>query len=921
MALKDLKSDLSKFRKPVENPLVDKKRVQIPTSTNQTPLSQFVDSTPSAPKSNLTTPKQGVNPNKFDNSSKFLGETSPVKFDNSSNYLGQTTPNKISLLERFLGETTPNVVQQGDKFKGETTPADVVQGDRFKGQTSPQDYSNVEKFKGQTTPEKFRFVQQFLGETTQLQASLSPQFLGETSPLKFDSSTQFLGETSPLKFDSSTQFLGETTPVKFDASPQFVGQTTPVKFSFNPGLVFQAKELKYVDFIENSNAVGFSPFLKHKSTSSFVGVNSTQTQFDNKNSLYGNFNGNFEGLSFRPGYKEFKLGKETGNTQRYTPDGNKYEESYTSISKLMEQRSSPSFLDKMYAKYNLKDDSPNFLNIIRAPYILRGIQRKKITKGEPEFWDFGLGIDDGFIRGGIVASTVRAVADTLRLGAFFLSVKGLLWAVRQFGSQRTNKYGTLWTPVNLLATTLGQHIGFRPSRHGLFPGDPTGVYKNVLDSGYDDKLLGLYSNHIFSATATITGLPFATQTRTGGFDSLYGIGLTNTTRFSNTFESNEKTLAHQKALFSQKYEPLSVSPGLPGSPSQFNTYKDDLPVNVDEANKFGVVNQTIEQSPIPIDNANNGEPTFGVAPSSLERKKNLLKSEGLIAGQPDIADYQAISYGLISENAKLIRRSATDFREMYDELDDGDAFKQNILGGSDYEYSKQSRESKYKLPKPLPRSEKTLKRLFGADSTKYDNTLGNADPINSSLYNNTLGQDFVHLFFTYDRGNGTPDLNRIIQFRGTVNGITETFSPSWNGIKYPGRADKSYMYEEFERTLSFNFKAYAQSRSEMKTMWQKIATLAKLTLPTYGSDTYTGHICYFRLGQLWGNGTAGIPTLITSLTYTIPDDMSWELNQDGELAELAMGMDIAVSLTILPTEDYYKSSDSIYSFESLPKFA
>jgi hypothetical protein len=34
-----------------------------------------------------------------------------------------------------------------------------------------------------------------------------------------------------------------------------------------------------------------------------------------------------------------------------------------------------------------------------------------------------------------------------------------------------------------------------------------------------------------------------------------------------------------------------------------------------------------------------------------------------------------------------------------------------------------------------------------------------------------------------------------------------------------------------------------------------------------------------------------------------------------------MGMDIAVSLTILPTEDYYKSSDSIYSFESLPKFA
>jgi hypothetical protein len=910
MALKDLKSDLSKFRKPVEKPLVDQKRVQIPTSTNQTPLSQFVDSTPSAPKSNLTTPKQGVNPNKFDNSSKFLGETSPTKFDNSSNYLGQTTPNKISLEERFLGQTTPNVVQQGDKFKGETTSVDVVQGDRFKGETSPQDYSNAEKFKGQTTPEKFRFVQQFLGETTQLQMSLSSQFLGETSPLKFESSTQFLGETTPVKFDSSTQFLGETTPIEFDSSTQFLGQTTPFKFSFNPNLVFQAKELKYVDFIENSNAVGFSPFLKHKSTSSFVGVNPTQTRFDNKNSLYGDFNGNFEGLSFKPGYREFKLSKETGNTQRYTPDGNKYEESYTSISKLMEQRSSPSFLDKMYAKYNLKDDSPNFLNIIRAPYILRGIQRKKITQGEPQFWDFGLGIDDGFIRGGIVASTVRAVADTLRLGAFFLSVKGLLWAVRQFGSQRTNKYGTLWTPINLLATTLGQHIGFRPSRHGLFPGDPTGVYKNTLVSGYDDKLLGLYSDKLANPIYVI-GLPFTTQA--GGFDSLYGIGLTNTTRFSNTFggvlgNMNFKSFGPigEEREYNQKFNPWSNLRPVPGQESEPD-YENIIPRSgTDEYLKFGVANQTIEQSPIPIDTANKGEPTAGVAASSLERKANI---------NADIVNYQAISYGEISKRANNTA-GEMDFRTLY-----GNVPEKNILGGTDYSYDKQSREAKYKLPKPLARDKKTFAKLFGADSTKYDASLGNADSINSSLYNNTLQQDFVHLFFAYDRGDGTADLNRIIQFRGTVNGITETFSPSWNGIKYPGRADKSYMYEEFERTLSFNFKAYAQSRSEMKTMWQKIATLAKLTLPTYGSNTYTGHICYFRLGQLWGNGTAGIPTLITSLTYTIPDDMSWELNQDGELAELAMGMDIAVSLTILPTENYYESSNSVYSFESLPKFA
>ena len=48
MALKDLKSDLSKFRRPVEDPLVDKKRVDVPKTSNQTPLSKFLENTPNA---------------------------------------------------------------------------------------------------------------------------------------------------------------------------------------------------------------------------------------------------------------------------------------------------------------------------------------------------------------------------------------------------------------------------------------------------------------------------------------------------------------------------------------------------------------------------------------------------------------------------------------------------------------------------------------------------------------------------------------------------------------------------------------------------------------------------------------------------------------------------------------------------------
>jgi len=334
MALKDLKSDLSKFRRPVENPLVDKKRVDVPKSTNQTPLSQFVDKTPSAPKSNTTTPKQGVTPNKFDNSSNFLGETNPTKFDNSSNYLGETTPTKMSLEERFLGQTETQEVQQGDKFKGETETANITQGDRFKGQTTPQDYSDTEKFKGETSPSEFRFVQQFLGETTPNESSLTERFLGETTPNKMSLEARFLGETD--------------VPDMVLESP-FKGETTPTEFKFNPKLDLQSNEPKFVDFITNDDARGFSPFQQPKNNSIFTGVDPSQTQFEGVTPISGQFVLNQYGVDRQ---------NDGGLGTTYTD----------------------SVLKETYNKFNLKEDSYNS-SIFKQPFILSGIKREK---GEPQ---------------------------------------------------------------------------------------------------------------------------------------------------------------------------------------------------------------------------------------------------------------------------------------------------------------------------------------------------------------------------------------------------------------------------------------------------------------------------------------------------------------------------------------------------------
>ena len=781
MALKDLKSDLSKFRKPVEKPLVDNPRVDVPKSTNQTPLTQFVDKTPSAPKSNTTTPKQGVTPNKFDNSSNFLGETSPSKFDNSSNYLGETTPSRMSLEERFLGQTETQEVQQGDKFKGETETTNITQGDRFKGETTPIDYSNTEKFKGETTPSEFRFVQQFLGETT------------------------------PTEFSLTERFLGETTPNEFDSSAKFLGETDTNNFKFDPKFDLQAKDPKFVNFISDDDARGFSPFQQPKNNSTFVGVDPSQTQFEGVTPISGQFILN-----------EYKVTKQNdkGLGDTYTDE----------------------VLKTTYNKFSLKEESYNTWPI-KQPFILSGIQREK---GEPQTLGFG---SFSFIRGGAITSTARAAIDLVRMGQFLLTPRGITWSLKQVGMQRSQRYGKKWTPVNLLANIGGQHLGLKFDRPGVVPmGDETWKYDT---NGY---LKTIYN--VFKLQTNNDVLPLRVDPR-GGFDSFYGIGTTTYTRQHNSFFTKGQDISDQTANFKQSINPFQQG---------FTTYGESIEDNGNLADRIGEVDTRTSDQP------------------------NFLKSEGLVEGVIDIKDYEFMSLGKIQKRSEKSPSITNDFRE------DSDKVNAERAKLNDYSQFNVDKRVNFSSAGKIG-----AKRVDWTNLSKSspDNT-DRWDKVTANEIGNSALNDLVHLFFYTEGGDK-------LQFRGTANGITETFSPSWNAQKYTGRADKAYMYSEFERTLSFNFKAYATSRVEMKPMWQKLQRLATFTMPEYSEESYNGKIVYFRLGNLYGGGQVGVPSLITSLTYTVSDDVSWDISVLGSknpIGEIPKAIDISIGLTMLPQERY-----------------
>ena len=1042
MALKDLKSDLSKFRMPKKDPLENKHLVSVNKTANKTPLSSMVESAPKIPRSQTTTNKEGVNPKNMDNTAKFLGETAPTPSNNSEKFLGETATKPMSLEERYLGETTQTAFDNNEHFLGETTPAVFDNTSKFLGETNPTKFDNKEHFLGETTPSDSDNTSKFLGETTQTPSNNTSKFLGETTPTDSDSSAQFLGETEPNEANNESQFLGETepseanneskflgettpnsannesrflgettqtpsnntsrflgetTPNSANTKSRFLGETTPNKVTSKPNHSDNGKSFKEVNYFQDIHASGFNSKFAGVESTKFVGVNSNNTKFDNTNSLHSNID-----------KSKFSTGKNYLKSYEDAGGSNSGEEGF-GLGKGHAKRHSPSFLDDQYSKFNLRDDAHNTgMTAFDHPLILRGIQRKGKKGNEPQ--NFGIpgtniDLDDGLIRGGIITSTTRAVIDAIRLGKWMVSIKGLLWGVKQFGLQQSNpnveKIGAIrrtkmWTPINTLASAIGAHIGFHPNRHGFTPFDiKKGGYEGVQnakavlgaagDIGLglsplpslltDNRLVALYGESFklgrngfneSQSSKNPTGGWLFNSISLGGTNSVYGLIPNGKFPYRNE-DTRDKTIVTKPNIiverdrtiyYKTKYSPYTI----------FNQYGRESEAGI----IIKAPNSTDQQANHLINSPSEDDQIF-----DTERLSGLFKY-----GQPGKSDDSIYAFGgggipkedvkgatLIARNALGqdigYTRDAGETIRSYETIAYGnipnrvagetsDIDFRSLLTGNENDRSLGNSKDDPKIDTTKNIATRVGFQNPGAigiseNRTDWGNTdstangfLNRFDKVNAAEQGADVEADLVHLWFqipkTTTRKTKQVDSGKVddpktkgideskkykfiesdadfkdrlaevikegrVQFRGTVSGITDTFSPSWNAIKYNGRADQAYQYSTFERSLSFSFKVYATSRSEMKPIYKKLAYLASMTMPQYGgSHGYNGALIRFRLGDLFRNRQA----FIESLSYSMSDDTPWDIDidKDNPLGELPMGIDVSIGLKILGSKPH-----------------
>ena len=157
------------------------------------------------------------------------------------------------------------------------------------------------------------------------------------------------------------------------------------------------------------------------------------------------------------------------------------------------------------------------------------------------------------------------------------------------------------------------------------------------------------------------------------------------------------------------------------------------------------------------------------------------------------------------------------------------------------------------------------------------------------------GLDTVNSLYLYDASGVTSDIDRkndlvkfrvavinndnpskktFIHFRSFIDSFSDSMDANWNEFNYLGRGEKFFNYNGFSRSISMKFTVVAQSVQELSIMYQKLNYLMSHLAPDYSKGGYMrGNLVQLTLGGYLYE----TPGIITSLTYDIPNDTTWEI--------------------------------------------
>jgi hypothetical protein len=281
--------------------------------------------------------------------------------------------------------------------------------------------------------------------------------------------------------------------------------------------------------------------------------------------------------------------------------------------------------------------------------------------------------------------------------------------------------------------------------------------------------------------------------------------------------------------------------------------------------------------------------------SSLKKYSDIVKSERNFGKPPLNFANQAYTTPDtdISERFDLSTKWATEYSGELDEKKRGKLkfLKEKNQIESEYDGA----DGVYKYSQ-IPR--KQNRNLYGI--WEKQDLLNNEKPYNVSeelskgnKREDRLDElDFVPLKFV------SVALATAINFRGTITGLSEQFSPSWDSSRFIGAPFNFYTYQSIERTVQFTFKVFSLNGAEHKINWEKLGHLSSLCYPQEYKGTVgaiSAPFLKFTLGDMYRNKEC----FIENMSYNIDDNYPWEVGLNGrDLQNYRLPMIVEVTMTL-----------------------
>lgn len=520
--------------------------------------------------------------------------------------------------------------------------------------------------------------------------------------------------------------------------------------------------------------------------------------------------------------------------------------------------------------------------------------------------------DNGLIRGGFVGAVRASGLDTVRIGRFLTDApRGPLFIAKQVGLQlsnpkletRTDVLGKLFGAIgstriyNLGLNTLAQvpltAFGGHITRHGLLPILNEGqTYARVVVA---NNISG--NNRLVALKAKLSEYPDSNIAQyVSGPGSIDGIGTTTIRRYVNTLSNiqyNQYASLERTAAVSIDFATGLVAEAINIS-SVSNTsilYQRPAP-DIDYFLAQGVSEQYFD--------ANLGE---------ISSKNNIIT--GSLNSAPSQIDQNVIDYNVAGKTYNKLKETI-DAQTKKAKVGTASLVKdQNgvILAPITFAYTGKAYNGKNKNLDLIQYNIENRLGLGGANGQQDQINLtplylSNTPPgttvlIKGKSYN---VRDLIK-FRIEAVDNNAPNQSVWMIFRAYLKDINDNPNPSWNTVNYVGRGEPFYIYNGFERNISFNFQVAAMSEAELQPMWQKLNYLYSNVMPDYSDNVMKAP--YMKLTI--GNYMYRQPGIIKSMNYTISNDSPWEIaitdpEQRGNLYELPHVLN--VSMTFAPIHDF-----------------